>query len=279
MGRWIVTMASIVLLASVQHGAEGQELCVEHAVLETTTCVSSTDDSDYEIEVTEEVDGTVVVVVAGPPAPTYVAVGTLPGGGLCWWLSTSESDAVHDPDGGGITRYYQDLIRNNNPQCPFTADDLRLIESTYASIALPLPSVVTTPETIGITGIPMTVAPTSPPPTLTATTPPLSSGITATITASPLDVAVEWGDGGFDKVSPGDVTSHIYELKTCPPDYRTQHLRGHLCHPALEAYPIDVTYRWAGVATAPWGSLDLGIRSTSARLVRDVDEIIGVITR
>ncbi len=246
---------------------------------ESATCLSPNDSADYGIELTSTEDGEVVVVVSGPPVVRYVAAGTMPDGGLCWWLSTSAADAVHDPNAGWITQYYQDLIRNNNPQCPYTPADLLLIESTYASISLPTPDVVTTPADIAITGFPLTIDPATGLQTLTATTPPLSSGVTATITATPFDIAIDWGDGSRTSALPTATASHIYELKTCPPDYRIEHPRGHLCHPSLEAYPITVSYRWSGIATAPWGSLDLGIRSSTSTIVRDVDEIIGVVTR
>lgn len=251
--------------------------CEQDSII--STCLSPDDSADYGVELTTTEDGELVVVVTGPPAVRYVAAGTMPDGGLCWWLSTSAADAVHDPGAGWITEYYQDLIRNNNPQCPYTPADLLLIESTYASISLPTPEVATTPAEIAITGFPLTIEPATDLQTLTATTPPLSSGVTATITASPFDIAVDWGDGSSSSTLPTATPSHVYELKTCPPDYRIEHPRGHLCHPSLEEYPIEVRYRWSGIATAPWGSLDLGIRSSTSTIIRDVDEIIGVITR
>jgi hypothetical protein len=267
-----------------QHGLKAQELCAS-LDLTSQVCLAPGDSADgYDVEVTETEDGEggVVIVISGPapePVTVYTAFGTLPDGGVCWYLTTDETLAVHDPNAGAHTDFYAGVVQAGNPQCPYTPEDLALIESTFASIALQSPVVTTTPDGIGYTGFPLGIEPIDPLPTLTATTPPLSSGVTATVTATPRDIRIDWGDGSDSAHLPTSVAEHTYELKTCPPDYRVEHPRGHLCHPTLEAYPIDIAYRWTGVAVAPWGSIGLGTRTTTSTITRDIDEIIGVITK
>ena len=155
----------------------------------------------------------------------------------------------------------------------------RYIEASFAQIQLKRPDVATTPVGIGYTGFPLVVEPAEELHIRSATTPPLSSGVTATVTANPLDIFIDWGDGSSESYLPDAAPDHIYELKTCPAEYRAQHPRGHLCHPTLDEYSIEITYRWSGIAVASWGTLDLGTRTTTTTITRDIDEIIGVLTK
>jgi len=97
-------------------------------------------------------------------------------------------------------------------------------------------------------------------------------------------VWTEWSDGtpsaGYGVATaigdPGAVR-HTYRLKTCPADYRVNHLDGPKCHPVLDRYPVTVIYRWsaryrAGGRWIGLGSID---RPTSIRY--DVDEVLGVL--
>jgi len=98
-------------------------------------------------------------------------------------------------------------------------------------------------------------------------------------------VRVDWGDEtrasfyhpDYFLPYPDANLSHIYETKTCPPDYRENHPRGILCHQTLEAYPVTASYEW--VASYEWGGSTYGLpdRSTQVVIPYDLDEIIGVL--
>lgn len=98
-------------------------------------------------------------------------------------------------------------------------------------------------------------------------------------------VWIEWSDGtpssshslGMAVGDPGGVR-HTYRLKTCPPEYRANHLDGPKCHPTHDRYPVTITFEWtaryrAGGSWQQLGSID---RPTSTRY--DVDEVLGVLT-
>ena len=96
---------------------------------------------------------------------------------------------------------------------------------------------------------------------------------------------VDWGDGspvlGYDpgalRPYPLGSARHTYRLKTCPPDYRVAHPSGRNCHPTLEAYPVEVTFRWTARyrLAGPW--VDLGHLDRAAAAAYDVDEVVGVL--
>jgi len=97
-------------------------------------------------------------------------------------------------------------------------------------------------------------------------------------------VRVDWGDEtppsfyhpDYFRPYPDASLSHIYETKTCPPDYRENHPRGKLCHQSLEAYPVTVSYDW--VASYTWGGFTYSLpdRDTQVVIPYDLDEIIGL---
>ena len=277
MRRGAVVLLLIVGLVSIEVDQAQAQTCSQ--LLDAQTCVTDTSSAgEYSVEVTETDEG-VTIVVSAPVErpPTYVALGALLDGTTCWYITTNAEDSATDSaedvfgDGAWITAAYN--------QCPYLPQDIALIESTFASIGLQSPVVTSSPPSIGFTGHPLKLEPVDALATRDATTPALSSGVTATVRATPLHIRIDWGDGTETTHSPAEVPGHTYDLKTCPPDYRVDHPRGHLCHPTLEEYPIQITYRWTGTAIAPWGSLDLGTRSTTSTIGRDIDEIIGVLTQ
>jgi hypothetical protein len=97
-------------------------------------------------------------------------------------------------------------------------------------------------------------------------------------------VWIEWGDdtpiqgiaapGAFG--DPGPI-SHAFALKTCPLDYRSEHLDGSKCHPTLEAYRVTVTFEWRGRYRTGGAWQEIGTIDRAATVAHDVDEVLGVL--
>ena len=78
---------------------------------------------------------------------------------------------------------------------------------------------------------------------------------------------------------PEGSVSHIYELKTCTPQYRDEHPSGNLCHPTKEDYTITASYTWQGEYSIGSGWIALGTLERAAPTISyDVDEARGVPT-
>lgn len=104
------------------------------------------------------------------------------------------------------------------------------------------------------------------------------------VVAQATAVWVDWGDGsppsgGAPAVMAGDPGSarHTYALKTCPPEYRSEHLDGPKCHPSLEDYAVVVVLQWEGRYRTGGAWQALGSIDRSHGVGYDVDEVLGVL--
>ena len=145
----------------------------------------------------------------------------------------------------------------------------------------PVPSV--SPDLVGVTGLATHLAAVPPPAIVHSEI--LPDGRLLEVRARVAQLDVDWGDGALTTHDPQAATgypdgtvAHIYEYKTCSPEYRAGHPSGGLCHPTLDAYTITAAHTWVGEyrVGGPW--VPLGALVRSASLPYDVDEARGVPT-
>ncbi len=212
-----------------------------------------------------------------PLGGPWLRTGTDPLLGTCWFWSTSPPglDSSKLINEGAII-----AIVTSQPPCSGEEVVAQAWE-VFRSFALAAPEVTFQPST-GITGLDtyLSVAP----PASIDWAGVLPSGVPADVEASITNVRVDWGDGtertyplAEMEPYPNGSATHLYHLKTCPPEYRSSHPSGPLCHPSLEAYPVTVTYRWFGRFRTGGAWVGLGVLERSATLSYDVDEVIGVL--
>jgi hypothetical protein len=212
-----------------------------------------------------------------PPGGPWLSTGTDPLLGPCWFWSTSAPglDSSKLMNEGAII-----AIVTSQPPCSGEEVVAQAWE-VFRSFALAAPEVTFQPST-GITGLNTYLSVAQP--ASIDWSGVLPSGVPAEVEASITNVRVDWGDGTertyplteLDPYPDGSAT-HLYHLKTCPPEYRSSHPSGPLCHPSLEAYPVTVTYRWFGRFRTGAVWVGLGVLERSAGLSYDVDEVIGVL--
>jgi hypothetical protein len=164
-----------------------------------------------------------------------------------------------------------------------TVDVVARAWSIFRAFPLDPPIFRMTPA-IGITNLPSRLHLAAPRTFTHAET--LPDGRRLEVQASVSSVLVEWSDGspGTSQAvaaaigDPGAVR-HTFFLKSCPSEYRSNHLDGPKCHPFLEEYPITVTLRWTARyrANTAWSSL--GTIDRPATIRYDVDEVLGVLGR
>jgi hypothetical protein len=150
------------------------------------------------------------------------------------------------------------------------------------NLAPPSPSV--TPQNHGITGIPTHI--TATPPAIISHSETLPDGRILNVRARAAVLTVDWGDGVRDSFNPSSAdgyptgsATHIYEQKTCPQAYRTDHPSGGLCNRFGDDYNITASYTWRGEYSVGSGWVALGSLERSAPTIEyDVDEARGVST-
>jgi hypothetical protein len=203
-------------------------------------------------------------------------------GDCYYWSSTPGGldawDPANDPAVIAIT--------TRLPICPRTpatvSDPADSAWSIFRSwnLAAPVPAV--TPRDRGITGIPTHIAAT--PPDSISHTETLPDGRVLEVRARPALLIVDWGDGttaSFDPATadgyPSGSVTHMYELKTCTGQYRSEHPSGGLCDPSAEKYDITASYLWQGEYNVGSGWVPLGSLDRAAPVVSyDIDEARGV---
>lgn len=112
----------------------------------------------------------------------------------------------------------------------------------------------------------------------------LPDGRRLDVEATVQTVQTNWGDGApsaghgvTTAIGDPGAVRHTYRLKTCPADYRVSHLDGPKCHPALDRYPVTITYRWSARYRTGGSWTALGSIDRPASIRYDVDEVLGVL--
>ncbi|MDP8958269.1 MAG: hypothetical protein M3N51_03505, partial [Actinomycetota bacterium] len=214
-----------------------------------------------------------------PPGGPWLRTGTDAELGSCWYFSPYPPGLnTSDPVGHQAAL----AIVASRPAC--TGEDLfAQAWEVFRSFPLTAPQPTLQPP-VGITGLDSYLS--VPPPAPIEWSGTLPSGVGAQVRAEVAAVEVDWGDGTTGVLPlealqpyPQGSATHLYDLKTCPPEYRSTHPAGVLCHPSLEAYPVTLTYRWSGSfrTGARWTAL--GVLERSLTVTYDVDEVVGVLER
>jgi hypothetical protein len=219
----------------------------------------------------------------------YLATTEHPDDGLCWFWSPY-------PPGLDSWDSANDMeilwTRWALPECPGSGAGTVTPGTSWAetrawevfrSFPLAAPRPALQPGRHGITGLPSYLSSPLPLPLTHRET--LPDGSPLEVEARVTAVAIDWGDSSpAFAYSPADLlpwpagrARHVYALKTCPADYRAAHPSGGNCHPRLEAYPITVTFLWAGRYRLGAGWVELGDLHRATVTAYDVDEVIGVL--
>jgi hypothetical protein len=232
--------------------------------------------------------GTPGTTIPGLPL-RYLATTEPPDDGLCWfWSPYPPGLDSWDPANDMEILWTRWAL----PECPDGLHDTETPGTSWAetrawevfrSFPLAAPHPALQPGRHGITGLPSYLSASLPSPL--AHHEALPDGSTMEVTARVTAVVIDWGDGSpafayppADLLPwPGGRAHHTYALKTCPAGYRATHPSGGNCHPLLEAYPITVTFRWAGRYRLGAGWVELGLLDRTTSLPYDVDEVIGVL--
>ncbi len=171
------------------------------------------------------------------------------------------------------------------PECPVVPglDAEARAWEVFRSWDLAHPTPTLTPPDAGITGLPTHLA--AAPPDIITHTEVLPDGRILDVRATVAALTVEWGDGAEGRYEPSGAVGHPdgtvwhrYAVKTCTPDYRSDHPSGALCHPTLEHYTITARYRWVGEYSLGGAWITIGSTDTQTAVDYDVDEARGVTT-
>jgi hypothetical protein len=200
--------------------------------------------------------------------------------GPCWYWSRygpgyDSWDAANDQI-IILTRTFTPECPSSRPTPPASASTTTTLAwNVFRSFPLPPPNASLSPWPSGFTGIPtrLTVRP-GPSFHHDETLP---DGTPLRVRAAVVAVSIRWGDGSPVLRYPVEgPKEHTFARKTCSSAYREQHPSGRLCHPVLEAYPIEIAFVWLGeyVRDDEWVGLGEIERPTS--IAYDVDEIVGV---
>ena len=214
------------------------------------------------------------------PGRRYVYTATDPDIGDCHYWSDVPGgldawDPGNDPAVIGIV--------TTLPPCPVTPvlDPEARAWEVFRSWDLDQPEPRVTPPSVGITGLPTHLALTPPPAIVHAEL--LPDGRTLEVRARVGRLHVDWGDGTSTSHDPEDAlgwpdgdASHTYSLKTCTPQYRSEHPSGGLCHPNLEGYAVTSLYVWVGEYSIGSGWIALGTLDRSSTVPYAVAEARGV---
>jgi hypothetical protein len=217
------------------------------------------------------------------PEIRYLYTGFDPAVGRCYyWSRLPGGIDTWDPENDSQVF----SIINSLPRCPPNAapavDPTTRAWEVYRSWQLAAPAPTFAPPETGITGLATYVGVSVEALTHQETLP---SNIDLVVRAEVSAVTVDWGDdSGAVTYSPAEATpypdgvaTHTYITKTCPPDYRANHPRGHLCHPTLDAYPVTVTFTWTAGYQYDAGWIELESVDLTTTVPYDVDEVIGVL--
>ncbi len=178
------------------------------------------------------------------------------------------------------------------PKCPAPEAPTATVSTEWAvaraweifrSFPLAPPQPNLQPPEHGITGLASYLS--TPLPSRLSHAETLPDGRSLAVEARVTAALIDWGDGspvlrydpGALRPYPLGAARHTYGLKTCPPDYRASHPSGGNCHPALEAYPVEVTFRWVARYRLEGSWVDLGSLDRTAAVTYDVDEVVGVL--
>lgn len=167
------------------------------------------------------------------------------------------------------------------PAVPGVDPEVRAWE-IFRSWDLDPPDPSVSPEVTGVTGLDTHLA--AIPPPVIVHSEVLPDGRALEVRARVAQLDVDWGDGTISTHPPSTATGypdgaavHVYSMKTCTAEYRSEHPSGGLCHPTLDAYTILVAHTWVGeyrVGSGAWTALGALVRTAS--LAYDVDEVRGV---
>ncbi len=238
--------------------------------------------SPTEIGIDCEATGSSSSVVSTTLPPLrYLATTVDPVIGECWyWSRYLPGLDTWDP-------YYDAQVLTTKwllPECPdqpgSTATAIvGTAWSIFRSFVLPAPTFTLRPE-VGITNLPTLLAVARPASLYHAET--LPDGTRLEVAADIVTVTIDWGDAALpEAIAPAiafaDGGAHAYALKTCPESYRRDDPSGWRCHPTLDAYPVAVTFSWAGRYRSGGSWIRLGIIDRPATRPYDVDEVVGVL--
>lgn len=225
---------------------------------------------------------TSTTIVPGNSLPPLRYLAT--SGGVCWYWSRYPPglDAWNSANDQAIilTRFYLPECRSRPATPPVVITSERAWE-VFRAFPLAAPDPRVTP-TVGITNLPSRLH--LEPGRRFVHSEVLPDGRTLEVEAVVAMVWIEWGDGspiqGMAPPGPyGDPgpMRHTYALKTCPPDYRSNHLDGPKCHPTLERYPVTVTFEWHGRYRTSTAWIEIGTIDRTSVVGYDVDEVLGVL--
>lgn len=209
--------------------------------------------------------------------------------GLCWyWSPTPPGFDSWDPRND----QYVLFTLWANPECPEAGATQTVITrewiearawEIFRSFPLSPPAPVLEPPEHGITGLPSYLSTAAP--SRLSYQEVLPDGRSLEVEARVSAAIVDWGDGSpamaHNPASlrryPDGTARHTFVRKTCPPDYRAAHPSGPNCHPSLEAYPVQVVFRWEARYRLGGSWVDLGRLERGTTIVYDVDEVVGVL--
>jgi hypothetical protein len=209
--------------------------------------------------------------------------------GLCWFWSPTPPglDAWSGANDQAILLTLWALPECPDPEAPAATLSTEWVVAraweVFRSFPLAPPQPALQPPEHGITGLASYLS--APLPSRLSHAETLPDGRSLVVEARVTAAVVDWGDAspvlGYDpdalRPYPTGTARHTYRLKTCPPDYRSSHPSGGNCHPTLEAYPVEVTFRWTARYRLGGSWVDLGYLDRPAAVVYDVDEVVGVL--
>ncbi len=209
--------------------------------------------------------------------------------GLCWFWSPYPPglDAWSASNDQSILLTLWALPECPDPAAPTVTLSTAWVVSraweVFRSFPLGAPRPFLQPPDHGITGLPSYLS--APFPSLLSYQEALPDGRSLEVEARVTSAVVDWGDGSpimdHDPAAlrpyPAGTARHTYRLKTCLAGYRAAHPSGGNCHPTLEAYPVEVAFRWTARYRLGGSWVDLGYLDRPAAVPYDVDEVVGVL--
>jgi hypothetical protein len=220
----------------------------------------------------------------------YLATTEQPGAeGHCWFWSPSPPglDAWDEHNDQEILITLWTLPECSGPEAASVTLSTEWVVSraweVFRSFPLSPPRPALQPPDHGITGLASYLS--APPPSGLSHRETLPDGRSLEVRAGVTAAVIDWGDGspamGYDPAAllpyPTGIARHTYRLKTCPPDYRASHPSGGNCHPTLDSYPVQLTFRWTARYRLGGSWIDLGNLDRAAAISYDVDEVVGIL--
>ena len=228
-------------------------------------------------------------IPGGEPAPLeYFKIAIDPVVGECWYWSTIPGGLDSSDPANDATIIFTIL---SLPSCPGatgipgtgpTIDELAW--DVLRSFTLATPQPIFAPPDSGITGLATYLG--HDPIAELDYSETLPGGIALVVRAFISEIGVDWGDGTRSNYliddlvgEPSAAISHMYDLKTCTPEYREEHPSGGLCHPTLEAYPVTIAFNWVAGYEYDTGWVQLQDVELTQTTLYDVDEVVGIVTQ